>query len=83
MRNERSDKMISPIESTFRKLRKKGFIVPVTLKVNADELTPISLFYNLKGKRKFLLESAGNGNDRCRYSFMGCNPYMISSSYGD
>ncbi|MBM7582005.1 anthranilate synthase component 1 [Caldicoprobacter guelmensis] len=75
--------MIFPNEAEFRRLRGNGSVVPVTLKLNADELTPISLFYSLKGRRKFLLESAENGRNWGRYSFLGCNPYMAISSYGD
>jgi anthranilate synthase component 1 len=75
--------MIFPSEPEFRKLRQQGGIVPVLLKLNADELTPIGLFYSLKGKRKFLLESVENGRNWGRYSFLGCNPYMMISSYGE
>ncbi|SFP68244.1 anthranilate synthase component I [Caldicoprobacter faecalis] len=75
--------MIFPSEPEFRKLREKGGVVPMVLKLNADELTPIGLFYSLKGKKKFLLESVESGKNWGRYSFLGCNPYMMISSYGD
>jgi len=73
--------MVFPSEPEFRRLREKGVVVPVVLKLNADQLTPIGLFYNLKGKRKFLLESVEKGKNWGRYSFLGCNPYMMISSY--
>ena len=28
------------------------------IKINGDELTPVNIYYKLKGKYKFLLESA-------------------------
>lgn len=73
--------MIFPSEHEFMRLREKGCVVPITLKLNADQLTPIGIFYNLKGKRKFLLESVEKGKNWGRYSFLGCNPYMMISSY--
>lgn len=72
-----------PEEDEFRKLKGSCGIVPVVLKLKADELTPIGLFYNLEGKRKFLLESAECGRSWGRYSFLGSNPYMAISSYKD
>jgi anthranilate synthase component 1 len=75
--------LILPEKSAFYGLRKKGGIVPVVLKMNADELTPVGLFYSLKGKRRFLLESAENGKRWGRYSFLGRDPYMVIKSYKD
>ncbi|SHM29615.1 anthranilate synthase component 1 [Caldanaerovirga acetigignens] len=72
-----------PEEDEFRKLKGKGGIVPVVFKLKADELTPIGLFYNLDGKRKFLLESAECARSWGRYSFLGSNPYMAISSFKD
>lgn len=43
-------------------------------KVNGDLLTPISIFQNLKGERKFLLESSSKYEGDGRYSFIGVNP---------
>ncbi|SHE41656.1 anthranilate synthase component 1 [Caldanaerobius fijiensis DSM 17918] len=73
--------MIFPSKSEFEIMRTKTGIIPVMLTINADELTPIGLFYNLKGKRKFLLESAESGKKWGRYSFLGCDPYMVICSY--
>lgn len=66
-------------ENEFNQYKKAGKVFPVTLLANGDQLTPISIFYNLEGKNKFLLESADAG----RYSFIGCNPYMSIKSYGE
>lgn len=75
--------MILPAKSAFYELRKKRGIIPVTLKMNADEFTPIGLFYRLKGERTFLLESAESGKRWGRYSFLGRDPYMVIKSYKD
>lgn len=79
----RSGNLIFPSKTEFDAMKGKKEIIPVILKINADELTPISIFYNLKGKRKFLLESAESGKKWGRYSFLGCDPYMIISSYNE
>ncbi|MCL6557688.1 MAG: anthranilate synthase component I [Firmicutes bacterium] len=74
--------MTSPDKHKFESMA-KDHVIPVTLTINADEFTPIELFYNLEGKNKFLLESAECGKSWGRYSFMGANPYMTVKSYGD
>jgi len=74
--------MVFPDKVEFESMR-KGYVVPVVLKVNADEFTPIELFYNLNGNNKFLLESAEYGKKWGRYSFLGYDPYMIVKSYKD
>ncbi|SER90181.1 anthranilate synthase component 1 [Gracilibacillus ureilyticus] len=43
--------------------------------LNGDTLTPISVFNRINGKKKFLLESSGNHNEKGRFSFIGLNPY--------
>ena len=53
------------------------------IKINGDELTPVNIYYKLKGKYKFLLESASTSKEESRYSFMGSNPYMLLSSRGE
>jgi len=74
--------LIFPDKAKFYELREKHSIVPVVLKMNADEITPISLFYSLRGERKFLFESVENGKNWGRYSILGCNPYMTVKSHG-
>ncbi|MDI3482027.1 MAG: anthranilate synthase component [Tepidanaerobacteraceae bacterium] len=74
--------MAFPDKPTFESM-KKDHVIPVMLRVNADEFTPIELFYNLEGENKFLLESAECGKTWGRYSFLGANPYMIVKSYKD
>src|SRR5699024_11224874 len=46
------------------------------VKQNADTLTPIAIFSNLEGRKKFLLESSMSHDQKGKYSFMGANPYQ-------
>lgn len=55
--------------STQRKLPYK------MLKINADTLTPISIFKRQEGKKKFLLESSFEHEKKGKYSYIGANPY--------
>ncbi|RPF53264.1 anthranilate synthase component I [Aquisalibacillus elongatus] len=43
--------------------------------VEGDTLTPISIYLNLKGGQKFLLESSLKHEKSGRYSFIGASPY--------
>lgn len=45
------------------------------MKQNADTLTPISIYKNLDGTKKFLLESSFEHEQKGNYSFIGVNPY--------
>lgn len=73
--------MINLSENEFNKLKNSSCVFPVILKMNADEITPIMIYYNMKGKNKFLLESASSGKNG-RYSFIGSNPYKMIRSIG-
>lgn len=75
--------MLNLTEKEFYSQRKLNKTFPVTLQVNGDELTPIALYYNLQGKKKFLLESVYSEKEIGRYSFMGTDPYMTIKSYKD
>jgi len=68
-------------EFLIHKSLKKVF--PLFIKGNADELTPIGIYYNLQGKNKFLFESVNTDNQVGRYSFIGFNPYMSIKSFGE
>ncbi|GAA0604189.1 anthranilate synthase component I [Virgibacillus siamensis] len=43
---------------------------------NADMLTPIGIYSNLKGEKKFLLESSFQHEANGKFSFIGANPYQ-------
>lgn len=51
-------------------------IYSILSEFRADEITPISIFKNLKGKRKFIFESGERRNLDGRYSFIAENPYL-------
>lgn len=74
--------MLNISEEDFKKYKRKKFVFPVVMEINGDELTPINIFYNIKGNNKFLLESAENGTKWGRYSFIGANPYLSILTYG-
>lgn len=75
--------MVNLTQSEFDKKKSLNVIFPMFIKINGDELTPVNVFYKLKGKYKFLLESASTAKDHGRYSFMGSSPYMLLSSHGE
>lgn len=76
--------MICPTREKFYELKgKSNACIPVILEMNVDFMTPIGLFHSLKGKKKFLLESAECGKSWGRYSILGCNPALSIKSYGD
>lgn len=75
--------MVNISEENYSKYKSRGSVFPVILEANADELTPIGIFYSLEGKNKFLLESALGSSESGRYSFIGADPYMAVRSSGD
>lgn len=46
------------------------------IKQNADTLTPIAIFSRLSGKKKFLLESSFEHEQKGKFSFIGSSPYQ-------
>ncbi|MFT5875623.1 MAG: anthranilate synthase component 1, partial [Clostridium sp.] len=75
--------MVNLTEKEFEEKKSLKVIFPMFIKINGDELTPVNIFYKLKGKYKFLLESASTIGEEGRYSFMGSSPYMLLSSLGE
>ncbi|QTG80006.1 anthranilate synthase component I [Arthrobacter crystallopoietes] len=65
--------VISPTLEEFRSLARDRRVIPISLKVLADDQTPISLYRKLGGGQAgtFLLESAAVGGVWSRYSFIG------------
>ncbi|MEW6357573.1 MAG: anthranilate synthase component I [Planctomycetota bacterium] len=58
--------------------------MPVYRQLLGDTITPVSAFGSLgEADHAFLLESASGGEEVGRYSFLGCNPFMIFSSRGE
>src|SRR5699024_8667231 len=52
------------------------------LQYNADTLTPITLFSRLAGKKKFLLESSFEHEQKGKFSFIGADPYQEIIGHG-
>lgn len=46
------------------------------IKQNADTLTPIGIYSNLRGTKKFLLESSFPHAKKGKFSFIGADPYQ-------
>ena len=67
--------VISPSLEEFRTLARDRRVIPVSIKVLADDQTPISIYRKLADARPgtFLLESAAVGGVWSRYSFIGAH----------
>ncbi|MGF1669326.1 MAG: anthranilate synthase component I [Balneolaceae bacterium] len=65
--------------NTFKKLADTYTAVPVSRRLLADVMTPVSLFLAIRDKANypFLLESVEGGEHLARYSFIGKNPYQV------
>jgi anthranilate synthase component 1 len=66
--------MIKPDLKEFKRLAKKGNLVPVYKEIVADMETPVSAFKKIAGAYSFLLESVEGGEKIARYSFLGTCP---------
>lgn len=64
---------------TFSKLANTYSAIPVSRRMLADILTPVSLFLSIRegANFPFLLESVEGGEQLARYSFIGSNPYQV------
>jgi anthranilate synthase component 1 len=71
--------MMQPDIQEVERLRREGNVIPVFKSVIADFLTPVSAFLKLEKDRPyaFLLESVEGGETLARYSFLGCDPFLI------
>jgi len=67
-----------------RRLSRLGNVVPVYKSVVADLLTPVSAFLKLRTGQSyaFLLESIEGGEKLARFSFLGCDPFLVLSVGG-
>ncbi|MEH0057916.1 anthranilate synthase component I [Auritidibacter ignavus] len=65
--------VISPSPEEFHALAQHHRVIPVTMTVLADAVTPVGLYQRLAEERAgtFLLESAAQGGVWSRYSFIG------------
>jgi anthranilate synthase component 1 len=76
--------MIQPDYSTFRRLARRGNLVPVYESFTADLLTPVGAYLRVArgAKYSFLLESVEGGETIARYTFAGANPAEVFRSRG-
>ena len=71
--------MIQPTFHEFKKLAKRGNLIPLYDVFSADLLTPVSAYLRVaRGARySFLLESVEGGEKIARYTFAGANPEEV------
>ncbi|MDP8216426.1 MAG: anthranilate synthase component I [Candidatus Kaelpia imicola] len=75
---------ITPDYPGFKKLIKKGNLIPVYSEVLSDGDTPFSLLERFKKENhSVLLESITGGEHIARYSFVGVSPVKVIKSKGD
>ncbi|MFA5063243.1 MAG: anthranilate synthase component I [Candidatus Omnitrophota bacterium] len=75
--------MYHPSLKEFLELTKKGNVIPVYKKINADLDTPVSAFLRIrKDDYAFLLESVEGQEKVARYSFLGSIPSLVFKSKG-
>lgn len=76
---------ISPTREQFLAMAKTRRVIPVTVRVLADSLTPIGLYRQLAQGRPgtFLMESAAAGGVWSRHSFIGVNSPATLSTRSD
>ncbi|MBU3202800.1 anthranilate synthase component I [Clostridium algidicarnis] len=71
-----------PDYEEFKRLSKEGKMVSISLEIDGDIETPISLFNKLcKEKKAFLLEGVEGGSKWGRYSYIGRNPFIEIIAY--
>jgi len=67
-----------PSFADFKRVKSKGNAIPVYRRLFADNLTPVSAFRKIGEKEPaFLFESAAGAEQVARYSFLGCDPFLI------
>jgi anthranilate synthase component 1 len=73
--------MIYPDFKEFKKLAKKGNVIPVCKEILADLETPVSAFLKIDdGDYSYLLESVESQENIGRYSFLAANPSFVFKS---
>src|SRR5690242_16218537 len=76
--------MYSPNLDEFKKLAAQGNLIPVSRRILADFITPLSAYRKIRGQgESFLLESLGLLEHLARYSFVGCNPRAVIRQQGN
>ena len=76
MTQRQQPERIEPDFAEFRRLAKRGNLVPVYETFTADLLTPVGAYLRLAKRARYacLLESVEGGEKIARYTFVGANP---------
>lgn len=75
--------MYYPNKKQFKRLAKKGNLIPVYKEIRADLDTPVSAFLKIRsGRYNYLLESVEGSQAVARYSFLGTEPALVLRSKG-
>ncbi|MGH9703105.1 MAG: anthranilate synthase component I [Candidatus Acidiferrales bacterium] len=76
--------MIEPNYKTFRRLARRGNLVPVYDTITADLLTPVGAYLRVARNARYscLLESVEGGETIARYTFIVANPVEVFRSRG-
>ena len=65
-------------KSQEKQLPRIELMPPLEKEILADRETPVSVFEKInQGEYSFLLESVEGGERWARYSFLGCNPFLV------
>lgn len=73
--------MIDPDFKKFKKLAKRGNVIPVTREILADLETPVSAFLKIDDSDySYLLESVESQENIGRYSFLASHPSLVFES---
>jgi anthranilate synthase component 1 len=71
----------SPSREEFVKLAREHTLVPVWREILGDLETPVGAYRKLGSEpNSFLLESVEHGERWGRYSFIGCDPFLVMTS---
>ena len=78
MVNQNIGKIFPDLEN-FKDLAKTRRVIPVAIQLIADTFTPVGLYQTLTENKPgtFLLESAENGKNWSRYSFIGVSSAAV------
>jgi anthranilate synthase component 1 len=67
-----------PTLAEIREFKDQGNLCPIYREIMADLETPVSAYLKIaRGPYSFLLESVEGGQHIARYSFLGCEPYLV------
>ena len=76
--------MISLTLENFRKLSRKGNLIPIFKEVDLDYDNPLSILKKISDKEHcFLLESSAGPEKWAQYSFIGFDPKLIITSHNN